>query len=128
MSDRICIKGLRVFGRHGVRQAERDEGQDLLIDLECIADLSGPGRSDRLQDTVDYSTLICDIRAIVSGESYLLLEALGERLVSAAFQRPMVQAVTVAISKPGLDAGVPVEWVGVRLERTREGRRPPPSP
>lgn len=125
MSDRICIKGLRVFGRHGVRQAERDEGQDLLIDLECIADLRSPGRSDRLEDTVDYSALISDIRAIVSGESYLLLEALGERLVRAAFQSPLVEAVTVTISKPALGAGEPVESVGVRLERTRDGRQLP---
>ena len=30
--DRISLKGLRVFARHGVREHERQDGQEFIID------------------------------------------------------------------------------------------------
>ncbi|MGH3924340.1 MAG: dihydroneopterin aldolase, partial [Pseudonocardiaceae bacterium] len=38
--DRIEIKGLRVFGRHGVAERERREGQTFVVDVTLELDLS----------------------------------------------------------------------------------------
>ncbi|MGH8885903.1 MAG: dihydroneopterin aldolase, partial [Egibacteraceae bacterium] len=37
--DRIEIKGLRVFGRHGVAERERREGQTFVVDVTLELDL-----------------------------------------------------------------------------------------
>jgi dihydroneopterin aldolase len=38
-SDRILLRGLRVFGHHGVLAHETDLGQVFVIDLELALDL-----------------------------------------------------------------------------------------
>lgn len=115
-----------MFGRHGVAPSEREEGQDYLIDVECGLDTSRAAASDRLQDTVDYSELIRNIREVVGGESFYLLEALGEAVAAQALVHPTIETVRVAIFKPAL-AGDDLKAVGVVIERSRReaGQRRP---
>ena len=56
-SDRIRISGLRVVGFHGVLAAEREEGQQFLVDLDLRLPLGRAGANDDLAATVDYGTL-----------------------------------------------------------------------
>jgi dihydroneopterin aldolase len=58
MSDRIHVRGLRLWAHVGVLEFERSEGQWFELDLELSVDLSAAGRSDALGDTLDYSQLI----------------------------------------------------------------------
>lgn len=115
-----------MFGRHGVAPSEREEGQDYLIDVECGLDTSRAAASDRLQDTVDYSALIRNIREVVGGESFYLLEALGEAVAAQALVYPTIETVRVAIFKPAL-GGDDLKAVGVVIERSRReaGQRRP---
>jgi len=46
MTDRVVLSGLRVRGFHGVLPAEREQGQDFLVDAVLELDLrpaGGPG-------------------------------------------------------------------------------------
>jgi dihydroneopterin aldolase len=119
MADLISIKGLRVFGRHGVEPSEREYGQDFLIDLECELDMSEAARTDLIENTVDYAVLIDVVKRIVETETYFLLEALARRLIEAVLAKPRVESVSVAISKPEVAAQTGVEKVEVRMGRSR---------
>lgn len=101
------------MGRH-----EREDGQDYLLDIECRLDTTRAAASDRLEDTVDYSALIKSIREVVGGESYFLLEALGEAVAAQALVYPTIESVTVGIFKPAL-SGDDLKAVGVVVERSR---------
>jgi dihydroneopterin aldolase len=118
--DRISIKGLRVFGRHGVEPAEREYGQDFLIDLECRLDLSEAARTDLIENTVDYAVLIEAVKRIVETETYFLLEALAKRLIDVILEKPRVESVSLAISKPEVAVQMGLEKVEVRLKRSRK--------
>lgn len=107
-----------MFGRHGVHDSERAEGQDYLIDVECRLDTSRAAASDRLEDTVDYSALIRSIQEVASRKSFFLLEALGEAVAAQALVYPTVETVRVAIYKPAL-ATDDLKAVGVVVERGR---------
>ena len=48
----VEVRDLRVFGRHGVHEDERERGQDFLFDVEL--EVGERGTSDRLEDAVDY--------------------------------------------------------------------------
>lgn len=63
VSDRILVRGLRLWAHVGVLDFERREGQWFELDLELGVDLSASGRSDALGDTLDYSQLITALQA-----------------------------------------------------------------
>jgi dihydroneopterin aldolase len=118
-SDSISVKGLRVFGRLGVEAVEREKPQPLELDLELKLDLSEASTSDRLEDTVDYKTLVDEVTEIVSSTTFSLVEALAQRIADSIMIRPRVEAVTVSIAKLALSLGPELDRVRVRVSRSR---------
>lgn len=98
--DRILIRDLLVRCIVGVREAERHEKQDVLINLWLSADLRAAGASDRLEDTMDYSALKKRILSHVEGSKYFLLEALAQAVAEICLDEPAVQRVKVRVEKP----------------------------
>ncbi|MPZ87012.1 MAG: dihydroneopterin aldolase [Nitriliruptorales bacterium] len=118
--DRIEIRGLRAFGRHGVLESEKAKGQTFVIDLALELDLSRPASTDLLADTVDYGRLAERVAGVVTGTHYDLIEALASRLAELALEEPAVRAVTVRVGKPEAPMDVQVDDVAVVLRRHRE--------
>ena len=116
--DRILLQGMVFFGRHGTIAAERELGQPFVVDVELGLDLRAAGRSDDLGETVDYSEVYRQARAIVEGEPKRLTEAVAEAIATAVLERhPRVELVRVRVAKPhvrlegGVLAGSAVEIV-----------------
>jgi dihydroneopterin aldolase len=102
--DRILMEGMAFFGRHGVFPAERELGARFTVDVELEGDLHAAGRSDRLDDTIDYTRAYELIREVVEGEPCRLLETVAERITERLLQLPRVQRATVRVHKrPPLD-------------------------
>jgi 7,8-dihydroneopterin aldolase/epimerase/oxygenase len=119
-SDRIFLRGIVLFGRHGVFEEEERLGQRFEVDLDCWLDLSQAGRSDHVHDTVDYGRLYETVRAIVEEERYRLIEALGERIADrllSDFDR--LRSVRVEIRKPSAPIPGVFETVGIEIHRDR---------
>jgi len=55
--DRISLAGLRVFARHGVREHERQDGQEFIIDAVLRLDTRAAAADDDLSLTVDYGAV-----------------------------------------------------------------------
>ena len=116
--DRIVLQGMSFKGRHGARPAEWEQAQEFKVDIELEADLSEAGRTDRLEDTVDYSQVRAIVKAIIEGHSVKLLETLAARIADRTLSLPRVKAVTVRVAKrpPSM---VPIEAAAVHIRRTR---------
>jgi dihydropteroate synthase len=117
--DKVIVRGLTVFGYHGVHAHEQERGQDFVIDLEAHLDLRPAGRGDELDETVDYSDLTRRAAAIVSSERFNLIEALAERLAAEVLEDPRVARTVIRVAKPEALAGRSVETVLVEIERER---------
>ena len=117
--DKVIIRGLRVFGYHGVHPHEQERGQDFVIDLEAHLDLRPAGRGDDLDETLDYSDLSRRATAIVASERFNLIEALAERLAAEVLADPRVARTVVRVAKPAALAGRNVDTVLVEIERER---------
>jgi dihydroneopterin aldolase len=117
MADRISLHGLRVLGVHGDRPEERARAQPFEVDVEAELDLTLPGRSDRLSDTVDYGGLVDAVNRVVACERFHLLEALAERIAEVALVDERIQTVTVTVRK--LRPPVPVDLASVGVQVTR---------
>ena len=120
-TDRIEIRGLRVFGRHGVFAHERRSGQIFVVDLTLERDLSAPAASDALGDTVDYATLAQQVADAVRTTRFDLIEALAGHIADLALADPSVEAVEVRVAKPEAPMQVDVDEVAVVLRRSQGG-------
>ena len=103
--DRIEVRGVRAYGRHGANPGERDHPQAFDLNLSLDVDLGAARASDRLEDTLDYAALHAAIVGLVRDRSYRLLERLGDEILSELLRDPRVRGAEVSIAKPGLLGG-----------------------
>ena len=115
--DRIIIEDLRLRCIVGVNPDERNQPRDVNLRITLCTDLRPAGSSDVLADTVDYSALHDDIRALVETSRFLLIERLAHEVARICLQRPGVERASVRLEKPGALRGA--RTVAVEIERTR---------
>ena len=99
----VEVRGLRLFGRHGVHAHEREEGQDFVFDVAL--DVGDRGVSDRLEDAVDYSAVARTVQEVSDARAYSLLEALGAAVADELVARFAPERVVVRIEKPAVRPG-----------------------
>jgi dihydroneopterin aldolase len=116
-SDKIVIDGIEFYGYHGDLPQERELGQRFTVDLELIADISRAGSSDRIEDTIDYASVVKRVREIGRSEQYHLIEALAERIAAIVLEEFSPLEVRVRVKKPFPPIPAPIQSVGVELSR-----------
>jgi dihydroneopterin aldolase len=116
--DSIELVGLVFSGRHGVRQAEREQPQDFKVDIKLDADLAEVGRSDSIEDTVDYRLVYAIAKDVVEGQSVQLIETLAQRIADRVLDLKKVVAVSVRIAKRP-ESMRPIDAAAVKIRRTR---------
>jgi dihydroneopterin aldolase len=116
--DRILLEGMSFFGHHGVYPVERELGTHFTVDVELRLDLAAAGRSDRIEDTIDYRDAHRLVREVVEGEPCSLLEAVAERAASRLLTLERVAEVRVAVRKRPPMRGE-FRSVGVEVSRGR---------
>jgi len=117
--DRIHIRDLRLRCIVGVYPEERDKTQDVVIQITLRADLRAAGRSDRLEDTVDYKAIKLQVVEMVESSSFVLIERLAEAVADICLSHEGVQRVRVIVEKPG--ALRYARTVAVEIVRDRQG-------
>jgi dihydroneopterin aldolase len=120
-TDRISLLGLRSFGRHGVLDHERRDGQEFVVDAVLWLDTRAAAAADDLALTVDYGAVAARLAAIVSGEPVALIETLAARLAAACLSADRaVREVEITVHKPHAPVSVPFRDVTVTIRRSRE--------
>lgn len=120
-TDRIELRGLRVMGLCGALPEEQDRPQPLEVDIDVTSDLGPSGRSDALDDTIDYGAVCDTVERIITAEHFTLLERMAARLAEELLVDDRVSSVTISVRK--LRPPVPHQLAtsGVRITRTRAG-------
>ena len=117
--DEIVLTGLTVFGRHGVYEHERQDGQEFTIDLVLRLSLARAAATDDVTDTVHYGELAEKVAAVVAGEPVDLIETLAERIAAVGLEDRRVQDVTVTVHKPHAPIALNFADVAVTVHRSR---------
>jgi dihydroneopterin aldolase/D-erythro-7,8-dihydroneopterin triphosphate epimerase len=115
--DRIFIRDLVVRCIIGVEEPERQEKQDVVVQIELQTDLREAGRTDDLADSIDYSTLKKQVLQAAEDSQYRLIEALAQRIAEECLSYERVECVRVIVEKPG--ALRAARTVGVEIVRRR---------
>ncbi|WP_254126528.1 dihydroneopterin aldolase [Amycolatopsis sp. CA-230715] len=117
--DRITLTGLRVFGRHGVFEHEKRDGQVFVIDLVVWLDLTAAAETDDLHQTLHYGELAEATAAIVAGEPFDLIESVAGAVAVKVLEDERVRAVEVTVHKPSAPIPLTFDDVAVTIRRER---------
>jgi dihydroneopterin aldolase len=108
----VELRGLEVFGHHGVTEEEWKRGQTLLWD---VAWRLGEVPRDDLSQTVDYVAVAECLKEVSDSRQFQLLESLAAAGADAIRERFGVRWVRVRVRKTELD--LPVEHSAATVER-----------
>ena len=110
------LRGLHVFGYHGVEEEEQRLGQLFLFDVEM--EVGNRGADDRLASAIDYTQVALAIRELSNARRFDLLEALATATADLIYDRFAPERVRLQVRKPQVKpAGMTVEYSAVTVER-----------
>ena len=115
--DFIFIRELRLEAWIGLHRYEKIEPQTIEPDLEIGVPGDSVFESGKVGDTVDYGVVVQNIRTLLAGERFGLVENLADRIarmILAEFHAPRVK---VCVTKLGVLKEA--ARVGVCIERNR---------
>ena len=119
-ADELTIAGIECFGHHGVFVHERRDGQVFVIDLTLGLDTRAAAASDDLQDTVDYGSLVAQVKTAVESDPVDLIESLAQRVAGVCLSSGRVEWARVTVHKP--DAPIDAVFADVALTIRRDAR------
>ena len=111
----VQVHDLRVFGNHGVHDAERTAGQDFVFDVDL--DVGERGESDDFTEAVDYVEVARLVKEVSERQQLTLLEALATAVADELNSRFAPERVVVRVRKPDVRPAGLEGTVGVTVIR-----------
>ena len=115
--DIVYLHGLRLETIIGIWEWERQVKQTVIVDLDLGTDVSSAGRSDAIEDTVDYKSVAKRLAKLAEENNFFLVEALAENISEILIADYGIEWVRIRVNKQG--ALSDVRDVGVIIERGR---------
>lgn len=117
--DRIHIRNLEVFAKHGVFPEENVLGQKFVISAVLYTSTREAGQKDDLTKSIHYGEVSHFIRRFLEEHTFLLLETAVERLAEELLLKTeRLEGVRLELKKPWAPIGLPLEDVSVEIERS----------
>lgn len=119
MTDELSVKGIECFAHHGVLDFEKREGQTFVVDLVLGLDTRPAAETDDLEETVDYGTLVMDVKAAVERDPVDLIETVVQRIADVCLKDGRVEWARVTLHKPDAPIDATYSDVALTITRTR---------
>lgn len=118
MKDCIKIRKLKIFAYHGCMEEEKKNGQDFYVDVNMYTDITNPGYSDELDDTVNYALVCSKIKEFITKNRFDLIEAVAVQCSDYILKTfPKIKKIDFTIYKPEAPIEEPFETVAVSVTR-----------
>jgi dihydroneopterin aldolase len=119
--DVLKLERITLYGKHGAYSEENKLGQRFIISVEIHLDLSVAARSDRLEETINYTGIYQIVKMIVQGEPCALIETVAENIAKALLDAYVkISSVKVSVTKPHPPVDIHFDGVTVEINRRRE--------
>src|SRR5699024_7521974 len=94
--DKIILNQLSFYGYRGLFQEEKQLGQRFLVDATLNVSLKQAGKTDEMQQSIDYGAAFTLIEQVVTGDPKILIEAVSEQFSSLLLNHfPLVQSCVI---------------------------------
>ena len=104
---RLFLSGIRASGHHGARPGEKDEPQELVVDLDLDVDVA----SDTIEATADYRGVTEAVRSVIEDRSFDLIETMARDVAAAVLALDHVTRVTAVVHKPNAARRLEIDGV-----------------
>ena len=118
--DSIRIKNLKIPARHGVYEFEKEKDGVFEIDINLYLPLLKAGKSDRLEDTINYEDIISTVTKAFTEKQYALVEAAAQSVCDRLLNDFKIDKITIRVRKPHAPIDADFEAVEVQLNRKNE--------
>ncbi len=116
--DRIHIRNLEVFGKHGVLPEENRLGQKFRINAVLYTHTREAGLKDDLTKTIHYGEVSRFMTSFMVEHTFQLIETAAEQMARALLLTfPSMEKIRLEIEKPWAPIGLPLEAVSVEIQR-----------
>ncbi len=114
--DCIQLEGIRCYGYTGYLPEEQVLGQWFEVDVTLWLDLALAGKSDAIEDTVDYRNIINRVQHLVKTSKFALVERLAGAIAESILTNDGIQQVKVRLSKlaapiPDFEGKITIELI-----------------
>lgn len=116
--DCIKLSQIRAYGYTGFLPEEQVLGQWFEVDLSLWVDLEAAGKSDRIEDTLDYRSAIETTKQIIQTQKFALVERLAQAIADKMLEFQLVEKVRVCLTKPA--APIPDFGGQITIDITRD--------
>jgi len=117
--DKIKIKNLEVFAKHGVFPEENILGQKFIISAVLHTNVRKAGLSDDLQKSIHYGETSHLMKKFIEENTFQLLETVVEQLAEKMLlEIPGLEKIQLELKKPWAPIGLSIENVSVEIERS----------
>ncbi len=97
--DKIIITDLHTYGIVGIKQPERDNPQEIVINCTLYTDTTLAGINDSIKYTINYSSVSKTIQAIVNESAFFTVEALAAHICNRLFIDYRPDAIRLRVEK-----------------------------
>ena len=113
----IKINEIQLFGYHGLYEEEKENGQNFIISLTI--DIDYMDKNDKIENTVDYTKIINEVKDTFNQKRYNLIESLAVKISDNLIKNKKIKSLDISIKKesPPLDAKL--NSVEVNLRKIR---------
>ena len=112
------IKNLKLLCRVGVKPEERKHLRVIFISVTLNYNMTKVCKTDRLEDTINYSELAKNIQRIVYTGEFFLIEKIAQVIADFCLSKYSVRSVTVEVKKP--DSPANTEYAAVEICRKKK--------
>ena len=99
--DCIYLTGIRAYGYTGYLKEEQILGQWFEVDVKLWLDLSISAKTDVIEHTIDYRSVISLVKDLIKTSKFALVERLAGSIADSILRSSdLVKQVQVILSKP----------------------------
>jgi len=95
----IRLHNMMFYSYHGASRAERETGRRFEVDVELHTNLAPAAATDRLVDTINYSSVYSAVADIIMNNKFNLLETIAARVAQQIRRTFTVDRVVVRVRK-----------------------------
>ncbi len=118
--DCIHLTNIRCYGYTGYLPEEQVLGQWFEVDVKLWLDISTAAKTDAIEDTLDYRSVISSIQHLVKTAKFALLERLVDAIADSILEQcDRLTQVQVIVSKPAAPIPDFGGRISIELTKTR---------
>ncbi len=116
----IALEGIKIFAHHGCFEEEKVIGTNFRIDLYLETNTAGAEKSDDLEKTVNYQSVIEIVQEEMHTRSNLI-EHVARRILDRLIEDfPAIASAKIKLYKLNPPVGGEVDSVSITLEENRK--------